>query len=49
MKRFLFIIFSFVSILPMAAKEQTIDSLLARLDSMIANEDSYVRALFSRE
>lgn len=28
----------------LAAKEQNIDTLLARLDSMIANEDSYVKA-----
>lgn len=48
MKRFLFVIFSFFLILPLAAKEQNIDALLARLDSMIANEDSYVKTKLAK-
>ncbi len=43
MKRTLLQIIIFFSCFPLAAKEQSISILIARLDSMIANEDSYVR------
>lgn len=44
MKKLILIIFSLLLFLPLCAKEQDIDLLLNRLDSMIANEDSYVQA-----
>lgn len=48
MKRLLFILFISLQMLPLSAKDRSIDSLLARLDSMIDNEDSYVRAKLSK-
>lgn len=44
MKKYILIICALFQVAILSAKEQNIDTLLARLDSMIANEDSYVKA-----
>lgn len=48
MKGLLLLFIIFLHILPLAAGEQSINTLLARLDSMIAHEDSYVKAKLAR-